>query len=77
MQFNGEYKIYASDIRSGVVESAKRSASFAGFASEIEFSCQDYGEVIRKRQVDKNMWIVSNPPYGMRLEDDDAEGIHE
>lgn len=29
-QFSGEYKIYASDIRKEVVESAKRSASFAG-----------------------------------------------
>jgi len=49
MQFDGEYKIYASDIRKEVVESAKRSAKFAGFKDgEIEFSCQDYNEAARK-----------------------------
>lgn len=76
-QFSGEYKIYASDIRKEVVESAKRSVSFAGLQWEIEFSCQDYSEVIRKRPSGENMWIVSNPPYGLRLEEDDAQGIHE
>lgn len=41
MQFEREYKIHASDIRKEVVESAKRSAKFAGFKDhEIEFSCQ-------------------------------------
>jgi len=49
-QFDGEYRVYASDIRKEVVESAKRSAKFAGFTDdEIDFSCQDYSEVIRKR----------------------------
>jgi putative N6-adenine-specific DNA methylase len=73
MQFSGEYKIYASDIRKEVVESAKRSASFAGLAGEIEFACQDYEEAIRKGI---SGYIVSNPPYGIRLDEDDAEGIH-
>ena len=70
MQFSGEYKIYASDIRKEVVESAKRSASFAGLAGEIEFSCQDYEEAFRKGI---SGYIVSNPPYGLRLAEDDAE----
>ncbi len=91
LQFDGEYKIYASDIRKEVVESAKRSASFAGLAGEIEFSCQDYAEALRKIQSPEDTslqlsptkrenrhynWIVSNPPYGIRLDEDDAEGIH-
>jgi len=77
-QFDGEYKIYASDIRKEVVESAKRSAKFAGFTDDdISFSCQDYNEVIRKRPAWENIWIVSNPPYGLRLDEDGAEGIHE
>ncbi len=73
MQFAWEYKIYASDMRKEVVESAKRSASFAGFSWEIEFSCQDYKEAIRKGI---SGYIVSNPPYGLRLDEDDSEGIH-
>lgn len=77
MQFTWEYKIYASDIRKEVVESAKRSAKFAGFTdTDIEFSCQDYSEVIRKKNQQENIWIVSNPPYGLRLDEDDAQGIH-
>lgn len=76
MQFDGEYKIYASDIRKEVIESAKRSASFAGLQWQIEFSSQDYSEVVRKRPSDETMWIVSNPPYGMRLDEDDSEWIH-
>jgi putative N6-adenine-specific DNA methylase len=73
MQFDGEYKIFASDIRKEVVESAKRSASFAGLAGQIEFSCQSYEEAIRKGI---SGYLVSNPPYGLRLDEDDAEGIH-
>ena len=75
-EFDGEYKIYASDIRKEVIESAKRSVIFAGLQDQIEFSCQDYNEVIRKRPAGENMWIVSNPPYGLRLAEDDSEGIH-
>ena len=71
MQFEGEYKIYASDIKKEVIESAKRSAKFAGFKDgEIEFSCQDYEEAIRKGI---SGYLVSNPPYGLRLDEDDAE----
>lgn len=75
-EFSGEYKVHASDIRKEVVEAAKRSAIFAGLQDEIEFSCQDFSEVIRKRPQGENMWIVSNPPYGLRLSEDDAQGIH-
>jgi 23S rRNA G2445 N2-methylase RlmL len=24
----------------------------------------------------QNNWIISNPPYGLRLDEDDSEGIH-
>ena len=75
MQFEGGYKIHASDIRKDVVESAKRSAKFAGFKDgEIEFSCEGYDEALRKWAIG---YIVSNPPYGLRLDEDGAEEIHE
>jgi len=74
MQFDGEYKIHASDIRKEVVESAKRSAKFAGFKDgEIEFSCQSYDEALRKWVTG---YVVSNPPYGLRLDEDWADDIH-
>ena len=86
-QFDGEYKVYASDIRKEVIDAAKRSVAFAGLTGTIEFSCQDYSEVVRKMQTPLNSplqgemksqanWIVSNPPYGLRLAEDDSEGIH-
>jgi len=75
-EFDGEYKIYANDIRKEVIESAKRSVSFAWLAWQIEFSHQDYSEVIRKKPSGETMWIVSNPPYGLRLDEDDSEWIH-
>lgn len=75
MQFDGEYSIHASDIRKDVVESAKRSAKFAGFKDgEIEFSCEGYDEALRKWAT---WYIVSNPPYGIRLDEDGSEEIHE
>jgi len=74
MQFEGQYKIYASDIRKDVVESAKRSASFAWLQGQIEFSCESYDEALRKWATG---YIVSNPPYGLRLDEDGAEEIHE
>jgi len=75
MLFDGEYKIHASDIRKEVVESAKRSAKFAGFKDgEIEFSREGYDEALRKWA---SWYIVSNPPYGLRLDEDGSEEIHE
>jgi putative N6-adenine-specific DNA methylase len=75
MQFDWEYKIYSSDIRKEVVESAKRSAKFAGFKDgEIEFSCQGYEEALRKWAT---WYIVSNPPYWLRLDEDGAQEIHD
>lgn len=73
-QFDGEYKVYASDIRKEVIESAKRSVAFAGLTGSVEFSCQDCSEVIRKGI---SGWIVSNPPYGLRLDEDESERVHQ
>lgn len=72
-EFAGEYTIYASDIDKHVLENAKRNAQFAGVSECIRFQCMDYKNII-----DKNIhgWLVSNPPYGERLEDFDVEEIH-
>ncbi|MDA9129195.1 class I SAM-dependent RNA methyltransferase [Candidatus Gracilibacteria bacterium] len=72
-QFSGEYKIYASDMRKEVIERAKRSAKFAGVDDSITFSVQDVASYLRR---DISGYLVSNPPYGLRLEEDDIEGVH-
>lgn len=72
-EFEGEYTIYGSDINRQIIDTAKRNAKFAGVEDCIRFQCMDYTNII-----DKNIhgWLVSNPPYGERLEDFDVENIH-
>ena len=72
-EFSGEYQIYASDMRKEVIERAKRSAKFAGVDDAITFSTQDAQSYLRR---DISGYLVSNPPYGLRLEEDDVEWVH-
>ncbi len=72
-QFAWEYKIFASDLRKEVIERAKRSAKFAGVDDSISFSTQDVESYLRR---DISGYFVSNPPYGLRLEEDDVEWVH-
>lgn len=72
-EFSGEYKIYCSDIRKDVIELAKRNAHFAGVGDTIKFIAQDYQSYLR-REISGT--LVSNPPYGLRLEWVDTEQIH-
>lgn len=71
-EFSGEYKIYCSDIRKDIIEIAKRNAHFAGVGEDIKFTAQDYQSYLR-REISGT--LVSNPPYGLRLEAD-VEQIH-
>ena len=72
-QFVGEYQIYASDMRKEVIERAKRSAKFAWVEDSISFSTQEVESYLRR---EISGYLVSNPPYGLRLEEDDIEGVH-
>jgi len=72
-EFEWEYTIYGSDIDKRVLETAKRNAQFAGVSDCIRFQCMDYKNIIEKNI---HGWLVSNPPYGERLEEFDIEDIH-
>ena len=72
-QYVWEYKIFASDLRKEVIERAKRSAKFAGVDDSISFSTQDVESYLRRGI---SGYLVSNPPYGLRLEEDDVEWVH-
>ncbi len=72
-EFSWEYQIYASDMRKEVIERAKRSAKFAWVEDSISFSAQDVESYLRR---EISGYLVSNPPYGLRLEEDDVEGVH-
>ena len=72
-QFSGEYKIYCTDIRKDIIELAKRNAAFAGVGDTISFGTQDYTTYMRRELTG---YLVSNPPYGLRLENADVPQIH-
>ncbi len=72
-EYEKKYFIYASDIEEENLDIAAENARNAGVDDTIEFLHADYKDVFKKYKV----WhIVSNPPYGLRLEQDDIDDIH-
>ena len=57
-------KIIASDRDAGAVEAAKANAERAGMAGVIEFSCRPISAIDPPMRAG---WVVTNPPYGVRL----------
>ncbi len=68
---SGEYKIYASDIDPEMIEKAKRNAERAGVTEDITFSTSDFIDTSGSGKT-----IITNPPYGKRLEDADIAGLY-
>lgn len=58
--------IHASDRDAGAIGAARDNADRAGVASDIAFSQQPLSSLTLPRQPG---WIVTNPPYGMRVGD--------
>lgn len=56
--------IGASDRDAGAIQIAKENAERAGVASNINFECQS---VSSTKPTDQTGWIVTNPPYGVRV----------
>lgn len=56
--------ILASDRDAGAVEAAKANSARAGVEDDIEISKQSVSEISFP---DETGWIVSNPPYGLRV----------
>lgn len=62
-----EVRIYASDIDEEALEIAKINAEMAGVEEDIEFSCENF---LKLEPVSKKGAIITNPPYGERLSDE-------
>ncbi len=62
-------KIYASDIDEEILEIAKENAKKAGVEDDIDFSCQN---MFALEAMDKKGAIITNPPYGERLSDEEG-----
>lgn len=73
-EFNGDYRIFASDIDPKAVAMARENAKRAGVAHLIDFSVAD--ATAFDRTTDRGV-IVTNPPYGERLlEKAEAEQLY-
>jgi len=56
-------KIIASDRDAGAIRIASANAERAGVANDIEFSCRAVSAI----EPHGSGWVVTNPPYGMRV----------
>lgn len=64
-------RFYGSDIDARVIERAKTNARRAGLADIIVFSVGDVGQ-LKNPEPEATGVIISNPPYGERLESEPA-----
>lgn len=66
---NEDFKIYGYDIDPESIEIAKHNAEIAGVDQYIEFKVADVKDF---KSDDEYGMIITNPPYGERLEDEDS-----
>lgn len=64
--FDKKLKIYASDINRKAVEIAKQNFQQIKLEEYVEFS---FGDFLSKRAPAESGVLVTNPPYGVRLEE--------
>jgi putative N6-adenine-specific DNA methylase len=57
--------IFASDRDAGAIQAATNNAGRAGVAGDIQFSCRAVSAI---EPFEQYGWVVTNPPYGERLE---------
>nr|WP_321357064.1 class I SAM-dependent RNA methyltransferase [uncultured Draconibacterium sp.] len=67
------HKIYASDISGNNLLNAQTNARRALVFNKIQFACSDF----KNLDIDlNNATIVTNPPYGERLKENDLDGLY-
>ena len=69
---SGKYEIFANDMSEEMVEVAKRNAERAGVGDDITFNIGNYLHTLSSTA----RTIITNPPYGKRLESDDLDAIY-
>jgi putative N6-adenine-specific DNA methylase len=63
--------ILASDRDAGAIQAAQENAARAGVGGEIQFACQAVSDAISAIQPGSPVgWVVTNPPYGVRVSAD-------
>jgi putative N6-adenine-specific DNA methylase len=68
---SGGATILASDRDAGAIQAAQDNTERAGMDGEIRFACQAVSDAIASVQPGSAVgWVVTNPPYGMRVSAD-------
>lgn len=76
-RYEGDYKIYASDIDPEMIEIAEANATRAGQSGRIEFSVSDVRDFVSETQdTPISGTIVTNPPYNERLKDENIGSLY-
>ncbi len=77
-EFNGDYRIIASDIDEEMVDLAQENASRAWLAWEINFEVKDFitSPPAPLLQGEGRWTLVSNPPYWDRLKDENIKSLY-
>lgn len=65
------FALQGSDLEPRMIRLAERNAADAGVSADIEFKAMD---VLELRTTREYGCIITNPPYGVRLEDDESAG---
>lgn len=68
LQFNNDFKIFASDIDKKTFIKARENAERAGVSTNIIFQKKPVKEFSSK---EKNGYIITNPPHGKRMGNDE------
>jgi len=67
----GRASILASDRDAGAIEAAQANAMRAGVSAEITFTCRAVSDALGNIQPGSGAgWVVTNPPYGVRVSAD-------
>ena len=69
---NSPLRISGSDRDAGAIQAASHNAARAGVASDLEFSERPISAslaALPDLEDGKSGWIITNPPYGIRLDD--------
>lgn len=67
------HKIYASDISGSNLLNAQTNARRALVFNKIQFACTDFKDLNIELE---NATILTNPPYGERLRENDLDGLY-
>ena len=65
--------IYGSDIDLRAIRVAKKNLAAAGFEDKVQLSCKDFNKITAP--LGEGV-LVANPPYGVRIGDEDLEAFY-